>query len=313
MDVTLEGVRVDRDRRQVLDIPSLRIRGRRTTAVLGPNGSGKTTLLRVLAGLDALRTGSVRFGDGDDGHDSPPIAFVFQEEVFLRRSVRANLELGLRLRGVKASDRTARVVEAVERLGISHLLDRRADELSGGEGRRVSLARALCLRAPLVLLDEPLAGLDERTYARLMDALPGVLAAFDATTLLVTHSRQEALRLAEELVILIDGRVQAAGPTRDVAANPSTGEVADVLGYDVLPSVSGPVAIWPGSLVLGRGAFEFSMLVEDVQDLLDGGGGEVVGRIGDSRVHVRIPAGTHAPSRGERAMVHAKRACVLPI
>ena len=98
MDVALENVRVDRDGRTVLDIPSLRLQGKRTTAILGPNGAGKTTLLRLIAGLERPRTGEIRLGA------SPPrpgqdVAFVFQQGVFLRQSVRANLELGLRLRG----------------------------------------------------------------------------------------------------------------------------------------------------------------------------------------------------------------------
>ena len=162
----------------------IRIRGGRTTAILGPNGSGKTTLLRAIAGLERANGGTVRAG-GETVRAGNHLAYMFQEQVFLRDSVRANLELGLRLRGVGRNERRDRAGQAARLLGVDHLLERRADRLSGGEGRRVSIARALCLRAPFVLLDEPLEGLDQRTYSTLLSDLPALLAAFDATTLLV--------------------------------------------------------------------------------------------------------------------------------
>jgi ABC-type sugar transport system ATPase subunit len=192
-DVTLEDVRVERERRPVLDVRSLVVRGGRTTAILGPNGSGKTTLLRVIAGLERSHAGRVAM-DGRPVVTNHDLAYVFQEEVFLRQSVRRNLELGLRLRGVDREHVRVRIDEAAALVGISHLLDRRADRISGGEGRRVSLARALCLRASLVLLDEPLAGLDVHAYAGLIDELPRILETVRATTLLVTHSAEEAMR-----------------------------------------------------------------------------------------------------------------------
>jgi ABC-type sugar transport system ATPase subunit len=298
MDLVLDNVRVERGGRCVLDVPSLHLRGGRTIAILGPNGSGKTTLLRVVAGLERPQTGRVSPGGS-------PVAYVFQEDVFLRRTVRENLELGLRLRGVDQPLLRTRVEESVALLGIAHLMDRRADRLSGGEGRRVSLARALCLRAPLVLLDEPLDGLDERTYVHLLDELPRLLNVFDATTLLVTHRRHEALRLAQDLVVLVDGRVHAAGDTREVAANPRVKPVADVLGYFVF----GNVAVPPGRLKPGPGAREFSMVVEEIADVVEYR--EMVGRVGDVRVRVPLPPTGDAPAPGDRALIHAERCCVL--
>ena len=300
MQVELRDVRFDRDGRRVLDIAALQLRSGAITAILGPNGSGKTTLLRLIAGLERPRSGIVRVGNSHvvAGRD---VAYLLQEQVFLRRSVRENLELGLRMRGVTETEVRKRIDEALSLLGISHLLDRRADRLSGGEGRRVDLARALCLRAPLVLLDEPLDGLDRRTQSRLLDELPHVLSVFDATTVLVTHSRDEAFRLADDLVVIVDGRVLAAGDKRMVAANPRVAGVADVLGYTVIVVDGRTVAVPPHAWSLATDGW--AMHVDGVLDLVDWQ--EVVGRIGTTTVRIPVQRGTQIPNRGERVHVRA--------
>jgi ABC-type sugar transport system ATPase subunit len=299
-DISLDNVRVDRGGRTVLDVPFLRLEGRKTVAVLGPNGAGKTTLLRVIAGLERPRVGEVRVG-GAAPQPGRDVAYVFQEQVFLRRPVRANLDLGMRLRRTGGSG--ARVDEALNLLGIAHLAERRADRLSGGELRRVNLARALCLRSPLVLLDEPLAGLDESTYLRLLDELPRLVAAFAATTLLVTHNCREALRLADDLVVLSNGRILAAGSKRDVATNPRVRAVAEILGYSVLSAGGRYAAVPPEALTLGPGPVEFRLLVDDVVDLVHSQ--EIVGRVGGSRVRIRCALAGERPRVGEEVVISA--------
>jgi ABC-type sugar transport system ATPase subunit len=168
----------------------------------------------------------------------------------------------------------------------------------------------LCLRAPLVLLDEPLAGLDPPTYARLLDELPQLLEAFGATTILVTHDRQEALRLGQDLVVLVDGRVHAAGSKREVVLHPTGTTAAEILGYTVLDTAEGRrVAVRTGTLKPGPGPVEFWMVVEGLLDLVDHR--EIVGRIGAVRIHVTAPPGADMPERGARVLVHAERGCEI--
>jgi putative spermidine/putrescine transport system ATP-binding protein len=304
-DVTLEGVRIEREGRVVLDVPALSLRSKRTTAILGPNGSGKTTLLRAIARLEQ-HGGRISIA-GSQVQTQRHLAYVFQEEVFLRQSVRRNLELGLQLRAIGRDERRQRIEDAARLVSIEPLLERRADRLSGGEGRRVSLARALCLRAPVVLLDEPLAGLDEGAYARLIDELPRIVEAFDATTILVTHSRDEALRLADDLIVLVDGKVRRGGGTQEVAANPRVDVVAEVLGYTLLVTPSQCIAVPPGALRVGGGQPEFSMVVERVLDMV--GVHEIAGRIGDAPVRVPLGASETRPMPGDRMTVHPIRFC----
>lgn len=297
MEVRFDSVIFERDRRRVLDVPALTIASGRVTALLGPNGAGKSTLLRLVAGLERPASGEVWAGDSvvRGARAMRGIAAIaFQQPVFLAGRVRANLELGLKLRGFSPDDRAKRAAAAAQALGISSLLDRSAHRLSGGEAQRANLARALVLRAPVTLLDEPLSGLDAQTRQQLMFELPALLADFSPTTILVTHDRKEAMRLASDVVILINGRVRAAGPVGQVLRKPPDDETASFLGYTILPVDSATVAIPPGAFRPGPGAMTFELTVSAATDT--GSGWEVAGTI--SGVAVRVAWDSDPPPPG---------------
>jgi ABC-type sugar transport system ATPase subunit len=316
MDVTLEQVAVERGGRVVLDVTALAFLSGTTTAVFGPNGAGKSTLLRVVAGLDRPARGRILIGGAEPVRRKgvpPRTALALQEQVFVGGSVRRNLALALGLRGVVPAEREARIAEAAAECGIAELLDRSARQLSSGEGQRVNLARTLALRAPVTLLDEPLWGIDRIARVQLLDDLPRLLATFATTTVLVTHDREEAFRLAEHLVVLVDGVVRAAGSKSAVYRAPGDRTVAELLGYTVLPHGARLIAIPPGGLRLGGGtgtAPGFRLRVERVVDM--GNHPHVIGRVGDARVDLRLSNGGPLPAPDALVEVHAPAHVPLP-
>lgn len=204
----------------------LRLPGTGVTALFGPSGSGKTTLLRCFAGLQRAAEGRLTI-NGDCWHDDSrklflpthrrPLGYVFQEaSLFTHLSVRRNLEFGMKR--VVAAERRVAWDQAIELLGIAHLLERMPSGLSGGERQRVGIARALLTSPRLLLLDEPLAALD---LARKQEILPYLERLHDELSipvLYVSHSPDEVARLADHIVVLEQGKVLAAGPLADTLA-----------------------------------------------------------------------------------------------
>ena len=293
MDARLEGVSFAYGERTVLEVPELTFAPRRVTALVGPNGSGKSTLLRLLAALERPQQGRVRVGGEDADAARASVAYAFQEAVFVSGSLRGNLELALRLRGLAAAERESRLEESAAACGVEHLLDRRANRLSGGEAQRANLARTLALRAPLTLLDEPLAGFDEPGRRVLLRELPELLRRFATTTIIVTHDRDEALRLADDLVVLREGRVAASGPKARVFTEPPDPDTAAFLGYTLLPTDLGPVGVAPGALRPGRGDFTVELCIEEVVDLVTTV--ELAGTVAGEPVAFTVERGDYAP------------------
>ena len=194
---------------------------RGVTALFGPSGCGKTSLLRALAGLEPRARGRIRLGDEvwqDEGRFLPPhrrpVGYVFQHAVlFPHLDVRGNLDFARRRRG---EGQGAGFDEVVELAGIGHLLARDTPTLSGGERQRVALARALLTAPRLLLLDEPLAALDRQARAELMPCLEHLHEALAIPVLYVTHAIDEVARLADQLLLLAAGRVEASGPLAEL-------------------------------------------------------------------------------------------------
>ncbi|MFK7916468.1 MAG: ABC transporter ATP-binding protein [Ilumatobacter sp.] len=199
IDVAFDGVAVLRN-------ISLRAEAGEVVALLGASGSGKSTLLRVVAGLVTPESGAVLLG----GNDVTKVAthrrgvgMVFQDnQLFPHRSTMENVEFGLRMAGVDRAERRSRAHAWLERVGLAGFGSRRVTELSGGEAKRVALARTLATEPAAVLLDEPLTGLDRELHDELIGELSKLLTATDCTALLVTHDIDEARSLADRTVRL---------------------------------------------------------------------------------------------------------------
>jgi ABC-type sulfate/molybdate transport systems ATPase subunit len=237
------GLAARRGRRAVLEGIDLELRAGEITAVLGPNGAGKSTLLDILAGLLPPSAGRLeRRGR---------VAAALQAPVLARRSAQANVELGLAWWGVPRAERRQRAGEALRALGAAHLGESRADTLSGGEARRVHLARALAVRPDVLLLDEPFAGLDVTARADLLEDVAGVLRSPDRSACIVVHDRSEAWALADQVLLLLDGRLVAAGAPAEVLDRPPSVAAARFLGFSgELDEPGGRLLVRPGQVSL---------------------------------------------------------------
>ncbi|MCR4413440.1 MAG: ABC transporter ATP-binding protein, partial [Thermoguttaceae bacterium] len=184
--------------------------------LLGPSGCGKTTILRLIAGLDEPTRGSIALG-GRAIDRLPPkdrdLAMVFQTPaLYPHLSVLENLAFSLRMRGVPRKAIRHNVLRAASLLGIDDLLDRKPRQLSGGQGQRVALGRALVRRPACYLFDEPLSSLDARLRGQLRSELKRFHQRLGITTLYVTHDQEEAMALAGRIAVLRDGQLQQVGP-----------------------------------------------------------------------------------------------------
>ena len=243
----------------VLQIDALDIPRGLVTVVIGPNGSGKSTLLGALQlVLHPLRGALTLDGepmDADPVRTRRRMSAAFQEPLLLSMSVRANVELPLRLRGVGRARRRALAEHWLERFGIAPLSRRHARQLSGGEAQRVSLARAFASQPEVMLLDEPFAGVDAPTREGLIGDFADILAETRPTTILVSHDRDEALRLGDLAALLIRGRVRQTGTPLELFDHPRDREVAEFVGVENIWRNEGlPFAVEapPGSLVCVR-------------------------------------------------------------
>jgi ABC-type sulfate/molybdate transport systems ATPase subunit len=251
----------------------------RVLVLLGPSGAGKTMLLETIAGLRPRDSGQIRLA-GTDLTTTPPerrrIGLVFQDAaLFPHLSVTQNVAFGPRASG-QAPGADAETL--LRRLGISHLASRSPRSLSGGERQRVALARALAIKPGLLLLDEPLSALDQPTREDMRALLQELLADLDIPAVHVTHDRDEALSIGDDLAVIVGGQLRQTGPASQVAADPADPDAARLLGWSQLgngtaadgtvraghlalpaaaaPDIQGPVHIFyrPEDVLLGAPA-----------------------------------------------------------
>jgi putative spermidine/putrescine transport system ATP-binding protein len=273
----------------------LTIRAGEFVAFLGPSGCGKSTALNCLAGLLPLSGGSIWLDDRRiDG--VPPeqrgFGMVFQSyALFPHMSVRRNLAFGLRMRKVARDEMRRRVDEAIRLVHLEQHADKFPAQLSGGQQQRVAIARAIVLEPPLVLMDEPLSNLDAKLRIEMRTEIRRLHQKLGLTTVYVTHDQEEALSLADRLVVLREGEVQQVGTPEEVYSQPRNRYVAAFMGYrnmlelDVVEA-KGARAVLAGNGIRITGAIrepvESGRAVAAIrpEDL-------VVGELGDNRIEVK--------------------------
>ena len=219
---------------QALDNVSLTVPTGSLLALLGPSGSGKTTLLRVIAGLETADRGTVRYQDEDVTRHSARdrnVGFVFQHYALFRHmTVFENVAFGLRVRGRKHAEVTERVRELLHLVRMESLEKRYPSQLSGGQRQRIALARALAIQPRVLLLDEPFGALDAKVRQELRQWLRRLHDEIHMTSVFVTHDQEEAFEVADEVVVMNQGRIEQAGEPHEVFDHPANQFVMDFLG-----------------------------------------------------------------------------------
>ncbi|WP_182084108.1 sulfate/molybdate ABC transporter ATP-binding protein [Aureimonas sp. ME7] len=238
MKIGVRHIRKEFDRYPALHDVSLDIRSGELIALLGPSGSGKTTLLRLIAGLEFPTSGQILFGDEDASLKSVQernVGFVFQHyALFKHMTIADNIGFGLRVRGRSerppAGEIARRVEELLDLVQLSGLGKRYPQQLSGGQRQRVALARALAIEPRVLLLDEPFGALDAKVRKDLRRWLRELHDKTGHTTVFVTHDQDEAVELADRVVVMSQGRIEQVGSADDIYDRPESPFVFSFIG-----------------------------------------------------------------------------------
>ena len=205
-------------------------------SLLGPSGCGKTTTLRTVAGFIEPAAGQILV-DGQDITYLPPnkrdMGLVFQSyALFPHMTISQNIGFGLRMRGIKGTEMTKRVKDALALVGLEAFGSRRPAQLSGGQQQRVALARAMVIEPRLLLLDEPLSNLDAKLRVSMRTEIRRLQQRLGVTTLYVTHDQVEAMAISDRVIVMNEGYIEQSGTPEEIYSSPDTGFVADFMGFD---------------------------------------------------------------------------------
>jgi sulfate/thiosulfate transport system ATP-binding protein len=313
MEVRVQNVRKEFDAFPALDDVSLDIRSGELIALLGPSGSGKTTLLRLIAGLEYPTEGSIFFGDEDASRRTVQdrhVGFVFQHYALFRHmTVVQNVGFGLKVRPYSSrpskTEIRRRAMELLHLVQLPGLENRYPAQLSGGQRQRVALARAMAIEPKVLLLDEPFGALDAQVRRELRSWLREIHNKTGHTTVFVTHDQEEALELADRVVVMNKGQIEQVGTPDEIYDNPATPFVFGFLGESSrLPVTAGggqiryhgaQIATTDDNLPAGEGTLFFRPY--DVE-LMDGISAAIEGTIlgtrrtaGTRHVELELPAG----------------------
>lgn len=233
-EITLENVTKRFDDTVAVDDVSLTIRDGEVMGIVGPSGCGKTTTLRLVAGFETASEGVVRF-DGDDVTHMPPerrnVGLVFQSyALFNNITVLKNVTFGPKMHGVGKRERIERAEYLLELLDIDDLADRDPQTLSGGQQQRVGLARALAIEPRILLLDEPMTGLDAELKQTLRKEMGELLDDLEVTTLYVTHDQEQVMAMCDRIAVMNGGVIEQVGRPSEVYESPANPFVANFIG-----------------------------------------------------------------------------------
>lgn len=233
-EVSLENITKRFDSTVAVDDVSIDINDGEVMGIVGPSGCGKTTALRLVAGFETVSDGTVRYDDEDVTHVPPEnrnVGLVFQSyALFNNMSVLQNVTFGPKMHGVGKDERRDRAYELLELLDIEELADRSPKTLSGGQQQRVGLARALAIEPHILLLDEPMTGLDAKLKQTLRQELGQLLDDLGVTTLYVTHDQEQAMSMCDRIAVMNDGHLEQIGTPAEIYEQPANEFVAGFIG-----------------------------------------------------------------------------------
>lgn len=306
MKIDCKGISFDYDGLKALSDLNLHIHSGELIALLGPSGCGKTTLLRIIAGLLPMQEGRLYYDNDDISTWTPQkrnTAMVFQSyALFPHLSVMENVAYGLKSRSIGKKEAAKRSETYLEKVHLSGMEHRKVQELSGGQQQRVALARALVLKPDVLLFDEPLSNLDAKLRIKMRREIRMLQRESGITSIYVTHDQEEAMAIADRIVVMDQGFIQQIGTPEEVYHNPANEFVANFMGASNLIHINGEKRMYrPENVVLRekaayKGLVKWTEHLGSIQEVcLETDFGELVAhRFSSDSMHYRLNAGDTA-------------------